>query len=173
MAKELESIDWIENQAEKNLEFHHGCLENLRKEAHVILSIVIVAIGSLFGYLLQVVDVTVGFANQRWLVLLPSFALLAYLVTTGNIVISKVLRIRDIEPPTNEPKNLLPHVKEYSCDQLRKFELDNLQGRIDRTRQRNDETAKSITLVRRFLCFAPVVFVAVFMVSSLLAVLCS
>ena len=159
-----DALDWLENQATRNIEFHEDCRENLENAARSTLSIALVASGALIGYFLNTYDTANSASDHSWTILGPVVATAIYLSALAVFTATVVLRPRDTPAPANEPQNLLPYFEKYSVEQTRHAELMGVQRRIDKSNERNTITAKRLTCVRILLCLAPIVFVAMFAV---------
>ncbi len=153
-----ESLDWIEDQANRNYEFRLNVLEKLQQEAHITLSISLVAAGWLISHIIETYNPAVSAGGQHWTVLFPLVVTAIYLTLVGVYIMSRIVNPKGIRVPTNEPKNLVPLVAKYSSVQIRTYELKHLQQKIDETGERNKETAARLTRSRLFLCASPLVF---------------
>lgn len=167
MALETISLDWIEDQARRNMEFRIDCRDKIKEDANRTLSLILVASGAALGFFLNGYNPAFGMRFQSWETLAPTLLVAVYLAALAVALITRVLQIQTVRPPTNDPGNLLKLEGKYSCDQLRRFELDSLNKGIKHAADRNKRTAAELNRIQLLLCGAPVLFVVVFALVSL------
>lgn len=149
----MELIDWVEGQAKDNLLFRLNNLENLIKDANSVLLLLLAGIGASMAYGYKFYIST---SYEEWL-LISVLAVGIYLLVLANILISKCLKIDEIQPPSNEPDNL--YQKEFDILLLREIELKNIQERIDKATARNTITAIWLNRVKVAAASTPAVFI--------------
>lgn len=161
-----DELDWIEGQARLNMDFHLKNMEALAKEAHITLSILLLAIPASFTYGLKLWSNT-GLRDCGGALVLIS----AYLVGVA-IYLSSSIKARDVAATANEPMILRDYLEarrdEWENDVLSKVregELANLQSRIEQNRQRTDRAATVINTSRAAIVWAPVWFLAAWVVA--------
>jgi hypothetical protein len=144
--------EYIQQEAAKNIAFHFECMECLQKESNNTLTFLYVVVAAAFSGAFKL------FSSHGSKVLAGSLSILcAYLAFLAAYLVLKCLLARDAEAPANEPKNL--KIKSpYSSEEIQDFELENLQIRIDRTKERNEKTAKNLNRVRVLICISPLIF---------------
>lgn len=150
-----ELLDWVEKAAIENLRFHLQSTENLTKEAQTTLTVLLAGLGASLAYALK--DVGAGVFSD---VTFGIIVLTIYLMINCALVVFKCMKIAPIPAPTNEPKNL--YNVNYELAVLRKFELDNIQDRIDQAVRRNDATTAWLNRSRAMVVFSPVSFLVAY-----------
>jgi hypothetical protein len=154
----MSHLEYVEREAAKNMEFHLQNMECLQKESNTTLTLLYVLVTASFSAALKLFETaketSVAFALS---------GLCVYLTILAVCLVLACLSPRTVKAPTNEPENL--KLREgYTSDEIRQFELDNLQQRIHYNRERNEVTARRLKLVRVMLCLSPLLFAALFLV---------
>ena len=147
----MNNIEFIENEAKQNANFHISNAEALAKESNFLLNIVISGAGGSLVYFINLVEKKAIFWLQ-----VGTASISIYLFITAAIILWKCLLIRPIYPPANEPKNL-QHETE-TMEKIRFAELKNRQSCIDKNRIRNDEVGYWINKCRGMLVATPMIF---------------
>jgi hypothetical protein len=88
----------------------------------------------------------------------PSIVTSVYLFLIAVIVAAKCLSLREYPALTNEPRNLL--VPNLTLEQIRTYELDNLQKRIDDSVKINGQRADWLNGCRYAAAATPAVAIA-------------
>ena len=150
-----EKLDWIEKNALENLRSRINTADILAKEAQVTLTVLLAGIGAALGYAFK--DGSIASNISRSMLILSG-----YLMIIAGIVVFTCMMVVEIPMVTNEPQNLNGEkTKNLSLEEIRGYELENIQKRIDETRNRNDVTAKWLNRARALTVFSPVVFLLI------------
>lgn len=148
-----ELIDWVETQAHENLKFRLNCLENILKECNITLTILLAGVGTTAAYAFKLFNSS---DSKQWLIF-GIISLCLYFLVLSGFLISKCMKIDEIQVPTNEPDNL--YQKQYTLLQIREAELINTQNRINKAVARNLKVAEWLNRIRLLILFSPVVFI--------------
>jgi hypothetical protein len=148
-------LDYVEQQANANMQFHLDNLTSLKKEADGTLKILFLILSGTTGYTIKLLE---G-GRIDWAFVVGSVT--AYLIFVAIYLTVKCLKTGDVQAPTNEPKNLLlKTTNNEKSEELRKLELENLQDRIKLNRERNVCLGKHLNAARLMVCYSPLAFVA-------------
>ena len=147
-----EKIDWIEKQAAENLKFRLQNCETLAKEANNLLTVLIAAIGAGVAYSIKNAE-----AGSEAALLVGSIATVTWLMAVAFVLVFKCIRTSLIIPIGNEPKNL--SLESYTLEQIKGFELENVQNSIDHMAKRNGNTAHWLDKARFAAIASPLVFI--------------
>lgn len=144
MEIEMTLLDWVEKCGIENMKDHVSNADIIQKQASTLLTLLLSGAGAALYFGMQHEEFRLAaLAVSFWL-----FAVAAFLTL-------KCLMFGDFPSVWNEPKNL--NQPDYGLDELREFELLNLQGRIKQAVAIN--FTKSVRLNRCILatCFTPVI----------------
>ena len=158
-------LEFVQGEATKNMDFHMQNMDNLQTEGNTTATFLSVAVSASFSAAVSIFAA----GNHMKLALALSF-LCVYLAIVGAYLVFACLRARYVQPPTNEPKNLKLQ-DGFTSEQIQQFELENLQGRIDSNRIRNDKAAWHLNCVRLLIFASPAFFSAVLAFIALAAML--
>ena len=178
-----EALDYVEKQADKNMEFHLKNIEALNKEAHTTLALLLVTIPASFTCSSKWFQSS-GMETWAWAMALTCF----YLI--GNaLYLSQSVNPRDILAPANDARSLISTLeslrnqytgkehwswpKNWDLISIREGELANLQDRIDSNVQREKDTATVVRRSRRMFILTPIAFVGAAVFVSILRSICS
>lgn len=161
-----EKIDWIEKQAAENLKFRLQNCETLSKEANNLLTLLLAAIGAVVAYAIK----SVGNETLNSL-LVAAISTGAWLVLVAMILVVKCIMTSELIPLGNEPKNLM--LEDYSLDQIKVFELDNVQDSINKMAFRNGNTAYWLDKARLAAVLSPLIFILTWAFWTYLESLCA
>ncbi len=147
-----ELIDWAEKAGLENIRFRLQITETLAKEAQTTLTILLAGMGGSLAYAMK------GLESAAGMDAITSGAafLSAWLMISSILLIMNCIMTAPLSPPTNEPKNL--YRKDYTLDELREFEMLNLQKRIEIITARNHRVAAWLDRVRLWVAASPLVF---------------
>jgi len=148
-------LDWIEKQGKESLLFRLETTETLAKESATTLTILLSGMGG--SAALAINGITEKASNS---LVLACAAVSVYMAILAAVMVLKCLRIDDHQVPANEPKNL--NHPDLSLDEIRQYDLKNMQNKIDKTRERNAITSKWVSRVRIASVATPVIWAAVF-----------
>lgn len=148
-----EHLQWVEKAAMENLRARIQTADTLAKEAQTTLTVTLAGCGAALGYALK--DGVVAGAVS-WSML----AVCAYLMGVAAMITLRCLKIGEIPPLYNEPRNLLfSGHEEHDFEAKVKGEVShNVQIRIDQATGRNERVANWIDRTRLMLVFSPVVW---------------
>lgn len=132
-------LDWIERESAANMKYHLDAADDLKKDSTNALTIFLAGGGASLGFALS------AFQAGNRIVWIPAALISASLFLLSALVLCTCLRVREIFPPTNEPRNL---DSKLPLNKLREQELESLQGRINATRKRNEDTAYWLNFAR-------------------------
>lgn len=149
-----EKIDWIERQAAENLKFRLQICETLAKDANTLLTILVTAIGAVVAYAIKNTE-----NNNDNALLVGAIVMAAWLMVIAFVLVFKCIMTSEIIPIGNEPKNL--NLENYTLEQIKGFELENVQISITHTAFRNQNTAFWLDKARLGLLVSPVIFILV------------
>ncbi|MFY1957096.1 hypothetical protein ACOTCL_29065 [Achromobacter xylosoxidans] len=149
-----ELLDWVEKAAVENLKQHHQAADMIAKEATTTLTVLLAGMAGALAYAAKAVDT----GAWGWLPV-GAAAFSAYLLVLGLCLVLGCLRIGDIPAIYNEPKNLLH--PDLSLDQVRRYELENAQARINDAAARNHRVATTLNRVRLAAILSPLVFLVI------------
>lgn len=161
-----DKIEWVEKQAAENLKFRLQVRETLAKEANNLLTILLAAIGAIVAYAIK--NASEWQTNPM---LIGAIATTGWLMLIATILVMKCIMTSTLIPPGNEPKNLL--LEAYALDQLKKFELENVQNSIDQTAYRNQGIAYWLDKTRLATVSSPLVFILALASATYLENLCA
>jgi len=145
-------IDWIEKQAAENLKFRLQICETLAKDANTLLTVLITAIGAVVAYAIKNAE-----NNGDSTLLTGAVAMAAWLMIVAFILVFKCIMTSELMPIGNEPKKL--NLENYTLDQIKGFELENVQNSITHTAKRNQKTAYWLDKARLATLSSPLVFI--------------
>jgi len=161
-----EKIDWIEKQAAENLKFRLQVRETLAKEANNLLAILLAAIGAMVAFAIENAS-----EEQITPLLIGAIFMTVWLMLIATILVFKCIVTSALIPPGNEPKNLL--LDEYTLEQLKKFELENVQNSINQTASRNQKIAGWLDIARLSAVASPLIFIVALVFGTYLGNLCA
>lgn len=127
-------------------------MECLQKESNITLTLLYVLIAASFTAAVRLFE-----SGRATGLALGLSGLCAYLTILAVFLVFACLSPRSVKPPTNEPNNLKMR-EGYTSEEIRQFELDNLQERIDFNTDRNEFTARRLNCVRVMVCLSPFLF---------------
>ena len=150
----MSHLEFVQQEAAKNMAFHLENMGILQKEANTTLTFLYVVISASFSGAVKLFS-----GGSLTVVALALSFLCIYLSALAVYLVFACLRARPVKAPANEPKNL--KVPEgYSEEEIQQFVIENLQERIGFNRRRNDHTAQHLNIVRVLICSSPLVFLA-------------
>lgn len=147
-----EKVNWIEKQAAENLKFRLQICETLAKDANNLLTILIAAIGTVVAYAIK--NAGEGSINS---LLIGAIAMAAWLMIVAVVLVLKCIMTSDLFPPGNEPSNLM--LENYTLEQIKNFELENVEKSIIHTKNRNQKTAYWLDKARLAAIASPLIFI--------------
>jgi len=162
----MNHLEYVQQEAGKNMAFHMENMDSLQKESNTTLTFLYVVISAAFSGAVKL------FSSHSALSLAISLSCLCvYLALLAAYLVFSCMMARDVDAPSNEPKNLkIPDG--YTSEQIQNFELENLQQRIDFNKKRNEKTAFHLNMVRFLICSSPFVFAIIIVPVWFLVGLC-
>ncbi|MBL7005120.1 MAG: hypothetical protein ISR69_13970 [Gammaproteobacteria bacterium] len=145
-------LDWVEAQAYENLKFRITCLENILKECNTTLTILLAGVGASAAYAFKMLD---SGSAEMWLIA-GIIGLCFYFLILSALLITKCIKIDEIQVPTNEPDNL--YQPNFDIIKLREIELKNVQARINKAAARNLRVANWLNKIRMLILISPAAF---------------
>lgn len=140
----MEKLDWIERAAIENMKRRADNADLIHKEANTLLAILLSGGGAALYFAAKGTDLSaIAFVVSCWLFGVALFVTL------------RCLMFSDYPAIWNEPKNLV--IGEYCLDTLRKYELENLQARIEDTTRLNYEKSEWLNRCILATCATPLV----------------
>jgi len=146
----MDRLDYIEREAQANMEFHLENLDSLKSEAQATLNFLLLILSGAFGYTIKLL----GDDKLAWAFVMGCVT--SYLSCVAGYLTLYCLATGVVMPPTNEPRNLSSN--DCSLEELRELELKNLQKRIVFNRKRNTKIGRRLNKARLLVCASPVVF---------------
>lgn len=148
-------VQWAENAAMENLKGRLQTGDVLLAQANNLLSLLLVAIGGALAYAAKLFEPEPSAAPMAW----GMAAVVAWLVVVAVNLVVNCIVTRPTTTLYNEPHNIYRPALGLSEEEIRGFELDNVQVRIDRTKDRNAAVAYWLDRCRYAAIATPFVFV--------------
>lgn len=148
------TLDWVEKNALENLRFRLQNAETLAKDASALLTILLAGIGGGMAYAVK------GFESGEWTpIVVGAAGFTSWLMLCALVLTLRCILTAELQLPTNEPDNLNPAF-DMSIDEARRYELKNIQARINATKVRNQRVAYWMDRVRLAATLSPLAFAA-------------
>lgn len=149
-----EYLDWVETAAVENFKMQHRTADTLAKEATSTLAMMLAALGAVTAYAVKAISAPTPDAFS-----VGAVCLTVTLIALCAVLVWKCLMIQPIPAIFNEPKNLLgENVQKHTFDEIRRFELENMQEGIAEAIERNRKTARALNRIRLGAVISPVWF---------------
>lgn len=148
-------LDWVEKAAIENFKVQHQTADILAKEAATTLTLLLAGLGAGTAYAIRAITGEVAGP-----IAYGAVAFTIYLIVLSIVLVLKCLKIQPIPSIFNEPKNLLNDL--YSFDEIRKFQLENMQEGIEEAGARNGRVARSLNRIRLAAVASPCWFLMAF-----------
>ncbi|PIF38016.1 hypothetical protein CLV01_3199 [Delftia sp. 60] len=149
-------LDWVEKAAIENLRGRLATGDVLLAQSNTLLSLLLVGIGGSLAYVVKLLE---GSAASPLVVGMSSVSVWLFLVAA--VLAFNCLFTRETQVLYNEPKSLRNDTLKslnLSFEDLRGFELENIQERIEKTELRNRCVAMWLDRCRGAAVATPVVF---------------
>ena len=146
-----ETLTYIEKAARENLDGHRSVAEMIQRESNVLLALVISGAAGALAYSAQPSALANG-------MVIPSLTTSLYLFATAVVIAAKCLALQEYPSTSNEPRNL--RTGNLPLEQIRLFELENIQKRIDDSVAINGRRADWLNRCRYAAAATPVVAIA-------------
>lgn len=153
-------LDWVERSAVENFKLQHHTADVLAKESATTLAVLLAGLGGGTAYAVRAVT-----GNAPNSVEWGAVMFTVHLLVLCFLLVWRCLKIQPIPPIFNEPKNLLgvlethPHL---TFEEIRKFELENMQDGIQAAGERNGRVAASLNKIRLAAVLSPIWFLVAF-----------
>lgn len=134
-------LDWVEKAAIENFKVQHQTADILAKEAATTLTVLLAGLGAGTAYAVRIVTGEISGPLAYGAV-----AFTIYLLLLNVVLVLKCLMIQPIPSIFNEPKNLLNDL--YTFNEIRQFQLKNMQEGIEEAGARNGRVARSLNRIR-------------------------
>jgi hypothetical protein len=138
----MEKLDWLEQNGRGNLAMRGDNANAIRAQANTMLTL---ALGGGGGALY--------FAAKENHLTIAALLMSLYLFWVALEITEKCLMFGEYPSFWNTPKNL--NQPNYELDELRKFELSNIQAAIEETKQLNYARSNTLNSYIKALCFTP------------------
>lgn len=146
--------EWTEKAGLENLRGRLATGDFLVTQANTLLSILLVGIGGGLAYAVKLADAPNPSPFVGGMVLVT-----AWLCVVAAVLTSKCIVTRETPMLYNEPKNLFQPDLKLTLDEVRGFELKNIQGRIEAAKKRNATVATWLDRCRYAAIAAPAAFI--------------
>jgi hypothetical protein len=152
MKIDKDTLYYVEAQAQKLSAFRLETMELLSKRAHTLVTLLLGGGGALAAFAISLLEKKV----ESWLYV-GVFAAAAWLFMIAALATLKCLRTLEVVPPGFNPRGLL--ASPLPVDELRRWALESLDGRMQGWAQRNNSQA--LWLDRAYLAAAVTPLVAI------------
>lgn len=152
--KSKEFLDWVEKAAVENLKGRLATGDMLLAQAGTLLSILLVAIGGALAYAVKLADTA-----SRTPLIWGMAGTTVWLCIVASALMWKCIMTRVTPALYNEPKSFLGVDPAIGFDQLREYELQNMQARIDQAVARNKAVASWLDRCRGGAIATPLAFI--------------
>lgn len=148
-------VEWAERAGIENLKQRLENADHLREQANRLLQLLLVAMGGTLAYGARVFE-----PGQFTPVAAGSLAVALWLCWVAVVLMVKCIATEASELTYNQPKNIyMPELlKDHTPDEIRAFELENIQARIHRTMPRVARRAHWLDMCRYATVATPMVF---------------
>ena len=148
-----EVLEWVEKAALENLRDRSRNGDLIHKEANTLLTILLSGAGAALYFGMQHGDVRFS-----------ALAVSLWLFCIATLLTLKCLMFGNYPSVWNEPKNL--NQKDYELDQLKQFELKNIQARISLATELNYTKSRRLNSFILATCSTPLVGFIAWLVSA-------
>lgn len=145
-----ELLLYAERAGLENMRGHKASADDLAKEANLTLTVLLAVSSGALAYSVKLAEI-----GASKTLLAGMIATTAYLFVCCALLINNCLMIGEFPSTTNEPENL--YQSDFTIDQIREAELQNLQARINAASRRNATTATWLNRVRLAATVTPIV----------------
>lgn len=125
-------LDWAEKAAIENLRGRVATGDWLVGQTNGLLAILLVGIGGGIGYAVKLAEAH-AHASYTWGVTVAS----CWLALIAAVLVAKVSMTCETPVVFNEPQNLYRPEPKLGLSEIRVFELENIQARIETAKKRN------------------------------------
>lgn len=159
-----QQLDWAERAAMEHLKGRLATGDALHAQANQTLTLLLAAMAGALAIGAKVFEAGAG--PVQW----GAAAVSAWLASIAIALTLKAIASRVTQTLYNEPRNLYQAelAAKYSLLELRTFELENVQGRINLTKARNEKVALWLDRCRYAAATTPLVFMLAALVTAAL-----
>lgn len=154
----MDKLDWLEQNGRGNLDMRVENTDLIRSQANTMLAIALSGGGA-----------ALYFAAKEHYLVIAALLVSAYLFWIAFRITEKCIVFKDYPSSWNTPKNL--NQPNYELDQLRKFELDNIQSAIEQATAINKAKSAMLNWYIKALCLTPVAAIAAYVLECALVFL--
>lgn len=151
-----DKLDYAERAGIENLKERIEVAGMIQREANTALTLFLSGAGASLAYAAHVADAQPAFAAG-------ALAASVYLFVIGGILARECLGLIAYPATWNEPRNL--NQVDYPLEQIRGWEIENIQNRIDQAITINEGRSKWLNRCRYAAAFMPVIAVAAWAVA--------
>lgn len=155
-AADWDYLKWAEEAAIENLRGRIANADSLRQESNTLLTLLLAGIGGALAYAFKSFDAGVVTAAAC-----GAAGVAIWLMIVAAILMNTCVLTKPMPTLFNEPKNIYRPDLKLTESEVRGYELDNLQGRIDQAKTRNRNLAWWLDRCRLAAIATPFIFVAV------------
>jgi|PersoiStandDraft_1058852.scaffolds.fasta_scaffold44556_2 hypothetical protein len=148
---DTEHLDWAENIAVEHLKGRLATADVLLAQSNQLLNLVLTGMAGAIAFGVKVFSA--GNSAVDW----GCAALSVWLALTAVMLITCCIRTRSTPCLYNEPKHVYP-LTDLPLDQIRAYELENMQARIDQAKDRNRRVACWLDRCRYMASATPICF---------------
>lgn len=123
---------WAERRADENLLHRLATGDVLSSQANTLLSMLLAGIGGALAYAMRLADPG-PVSPAVW----GAAVVAGWLMVVSAVLIYRCIATRTTQVPYNEPRNVYKPDLQLSEDEIRTFEMEGIQARIDITKARN------------------------------------
>jgi hypothetical protein len=139
-------IEWVEKAAADNLRERIEIAAMIQREANTTLTLLLSGAGASLIFAAHTGSNELAIARAALVVS-------AYLFLIGGLLVRECLGLIAYPASSNEPKNL--NNKDYAFEQMREWELENIQARIDQAVVINEHRSKWLNRCRYIAMLSP------------------
>lgn len=149
-----QELEWVEKAGIENLRSRLATGDALLAQANMLLSILLVGIGGALTYGVNLSSKAAASPLVGGMVVV-----IVWLVSVAGLLAFNCLFTRKTQLLYNEPRNLHQPQLGITFEQLRGFELENIQARIELTKARNAQVALWLDRCRGAAIATPIPFI--------------
>lgn len=147
------TLEWIENHAQESLKARFATAEIIAKETQTTLTVLLAGIGGSAAYAAKNFD-----PGPSGPVEVAAAVTCVYLVVLAVSLVIVCMMFKSYPAQYQNPENLLH--PDYSIDEIRRAEIDNIGIRIKEAAEINAERAARLNKIRILIALSPLLFAA-------------
>lgn len=147
-----DAVKWVEEAARATADFQLRCADAMEGQATTLLNLLLAGAGGALAMAVSLGEKTAPLwqVGGMW-------AASGWLFAVAALLVWRVLWVRQIFGPANDPKNLEPAYRMALVDVIR-FDLEHRQICIEANRERNATVGRWLNICRGLATATPVVF---------------